>query len=275
MGLLEELKAQAERKEFNFAVQIAVLNNDLPRVEELLRPYAAQPPADGAAEGGEALPARMATWDFRDAHGWAPLHLAAVHGFSELVTLLLDAGSDVNAYHQNDGRTALHRAAEGGEAGVVELLLARNASPNAATTDGDTPLHLAAAGGHTGCARALVAAGGGSVDAQSASGLTPLAMAAMGAREETCAALLEAGADVNLSDENGWAPLHHAAALRAASLCALLVLHGAAVDALTLGKRAPGALCPAAAAEQVTAAIEAAAEARASSLAHAPAADSK
>lgn len=258
MGLLEELQAQKERTEFKRAVTTAVLNNDLTRAEELLRPFAPQPQqADAAAEPEAVVPAEP-HWDFEDSHGWAPLHVAAAHGFVDLIALLLNAGANVASFHRHDGRTALHRAAEGGHAAVVELLLARSAWPGAATTEGCTPLHLAAANGQTECVRMLVNAAAGTLDARSLTGLTPLAMAAMGGHTHTeaCAALLDSSANAALPDENGWTPLHHAAAVAAPALCGLLVSRGAAREALTIGKRSPLDVCPVNAVAEVAMAIE-------------------
>ncbi|KAG8466107.1 hypothetical protein KFE25_001863 [Diacronema lutheri] len=279
MGLLEQLKLQTERQEFVDALHTAVLNGDRGAAEVLLAPHlraltaqatapAAEPEALGSAANAKVTSA-AAAWDFVDAHACPPLHVAASHGFVELVALLLDAGSELDAYHTHDGRTALHRAADAGHGAVVQLLLERRASALAATTDGATPLHLAAAGGHVECVRALAPALGASVNAQSKMRLTPLAMAAMGAHEGACVALLEHAADAGLGDENGWTPLHHAAASGSPAVCALLVTAGASRHALTVGKRSPLELCPADAAAAVDAAMAAAAGA----LAAAPAAD--
>ncbi|MEK6236654.1 MAG: ankyrin repeat domain-containing protein, partial [Planctomycetales bacterium] len=48
----------------------------------------------------------------------------------------------------NDGRTALHVAAEKGYLDIVKKLLEEGADPDGKTTDGSTPLLLAAKGGH-------------------------------------------------------------------------------------------------------------------------------
>jgi len=83
------------------------------------------------------------------------------------IDLLLDAGADINAqvldsrtntaqldtYVQgvdNEGKTALHAAAERGAARMVEHLLARGADPSIRDANGNTPLDLAEAGGGRG-----------------------------------------------------------------------------------------------------------------------------
>ena len=70
---------------------------------------------------------------------WTPLTLAAHLGHIEMVTLLLDAGADINQVEWAN-RTALSFAAEGGHADVVRVLLKRGANPMIKTNWGDSPL---------------------------------------------------------------------------------------------------------------------------------------
>lgn len=57
-----------------------------------------------------------------------------------------------------DGRTALHIAAEKGYTDIVKKLLSEGANPDAKTTDGKTPLLLATEGGHKKIVELLLAA---------------------------------------------------------------------------------------------------------------------
>ena len=59
----------------------------------------------------------------------------------------LAAGADVNAKTKFGG-SPLHRAANGGQNEIVELLIAKGADVNAKTKFGGSPLHDAAIGGH-------------------------------------------------------------------------------------------------------------------------------
>jgi ankyrin repeat protein len=86
-------------------------------------------------------------WDC-GAHNMPPIWFPAIGGGTpdhlEIAKLLLDAGADVDAHKR--GQTALHWAARGGQAEMVDLLLARGASPNARakTPAGEvTPLAMA------------------------------------------------------------------------------------------------------------------------------------
>ena len=71
-----------------------------------------------------------------------PLHFAVASGNSELVTLLLEHGADVNAKTTN-GWTPLHSAVERRDLEMARLLLDAKADPDAKDTSGRTPLALA------------------------------------------------------------------------------------------------------------------------------------
>ncbi|WP_406696078.1 ankyrin repeat domain-containing protein [Singulisphaera sp. Ch08] len=63
-------------------------------------------------------------------NGWTPLHLAAIRGYVEKVSLLLDAGALVNQRTEIDGcETPLMQAAVMGHPEVVRLLLEHGADP--------------------------------------------------------------------------------------------------------------------------------------------------
>jgi ankyrin repeat protein len=72
----------------------------------------------------------------------------------DVAELLLANGAKVNA-RNNDGRTALHEAADAGNKDVLELLLANKADVNAKANNGDTPLHVAMIHGYKDIAELL------------------------------------------------------------------------------------------------------------------------
>ena len=86
----------------------------------------------------------------------AQLLEAARSGDFDRVRTLAASGADVNEA-RGDGMTALHLAAEAGQARVVATLVSEGASVEAGTRIGGyTPLHLAARGGHAGIVSALL-----------------------------------------------------------------------------------------------------------------------
>ena len=104
------------------------------------------------------------------------------------------------------GLEALAEACRGGDAARVRAGLARpGVDANAADEEGRTALHWAADGGHEDAAAALLAAGA-VADARDEEGQTPLHYAATVEAPGVCALLLEAGADPEAEDRDGDTP---------------------------------------------------------------------
>ncbi|MDP1572222.1 MAG: ankyrin repeat domain-containing protein [Vicinamibacterales bacterium] len=164
----------------------------------------------------------------------APVADAAMRGDLAAVRTLLQEGADVNASH-GDGMSALHWAAERGNAALIEMLVYAGANPHAETRIGQyTPLHLAGRAGQAPAVAALIKAGA-KVDATTTtSGVTPLHLAAAAGSAESVRLLAEKGADVNAPESNwGQTPLIFAAAQnRTEAIKALLAL-GAKPDVTT------------------------------------------
>jgi len=78
----------------------------------------------------------------RDKDDSTPLHCAVWKGHLDVVSVLLDAGADVNALNQNDhwGNTPLHAAAHANHTAIAQLLIQRGANPDALDASGRTPL---------------------------------------------------------------------------------------------------------------------------------------
>ena len=88
----------------------------------------------------------------------ATVYYACDESISERVTLLLDAGADVNV-EDGDGRSSLQLAVDRGFPEVAALLIRAGADPNARDVYGWTALHLAAGRGNERVAAALMQAG--------------------------------------------------------------------------------------------------------------------
>jgi ankyrin repeat protein len=75
----------------------------------------------------QALLAKGAEVNARNAHGWTPLHVAAAGGDPAVIALLLQHGADVHA-RSHIGTTPLDNATtRGGRQAVIDLLLAHGA----------------------------------------------------------------------------------------------------------------------------------------------------
>jgi ankyrin repeat protein len=80
----------------------------------------------------EALLAKGAAVNARNAHGWTPLHVAAAGGDPAVIALLLKHGADVHV-QSHIGTTPLDNATtRGGRQAVIDLLLAHGARSNGA-----------------------------------------------------------------------------------------------------------------------------------------------
>ncbi len=157
-----------------------------------------------------------------------PVADAAMRGDLPTVLELLANGADVNAA-QGDGMTALHWAAERGDAEMAAALLTAGANTVAVTRIGQyTALHLASTSGSAEVARLLLAHGAPVDRRTTGGGTTPLHLAAGSGNPDLVAALLDAGADPN-ARENEWGqtPLIFAAAANRAEVIRVLIEGGA------------------------------------------------
>src|SRR5688500_17166326 len=158
----------------------------------------------------------------------APVADAAERGDVAAVKSLMKDGADVNAA-QGDGMTALHWAADRGNAELAELLVYAGANISAQTRIGQyTPLHLAAKSGSAAVTKTLLTAGTDVNVRSSNSGVTPLHLAATSGSADTVNVLLDARADVNAKEnEAGQTPLIFAAGLNRVDVIKALLARGA------------------------------------------------
>ncbi|HVZ21361.1 MAG TPA: ankyrin repeat domain-containing protein [Vicinamibacterales bacterium] len=180
------------------ALHWAVRDNDLPRMERLLR---------AGADPNAA-----------NRYGITPIYLACQNGSAKAVSRLLKAGVSPNATGPF-GETALMTCAHTGVVDAAKVLIEAGASVDAVESwRGQTALMWAAAEGHPEMMRALIAAGA-DVNARSAiqnwerqrtleprdkwlppGGLTPLLFATRQGCVECVRVLLDAKADIDVVD---------------------------------------------------------------------------
>ncbi len=158
----------------------------------------------------------------------SPVADAAMRGDLEAVRTLLQQGADVNV-PQGDGMTALHWAADLGDAEMTAMLIKAGASVDAETRIGAyTPLLIASQGGRGAIVVALLDAGANARAEKAGTGTTALHYAAAAGSVESIDALLDHGADVNAQERMwGQTPLMFAAAKDRAAAVARLLKRGA------------------------------------------------
>lgn len=138
--------------------------------------------------------------------GLTALHLAALHGFASIVSILLDAKVLVNS-RSFDGLTALDMAIKNKKKAVIDILLARveidvNLRDYRAKL---SPLHLAALTDQQKVAQQLIEKGA-NIDSASWEGRTPLHLAIQYNRTAIVDVLLNSGANYN-APAGAWSPL--------------------------------------------------------------------
>lgn len=168
----------------------------------------------------------------------SPLHHAAARGDQRMVKFLLDRpylGVNPQA-RTRMGETAVHLAAEGGHASVMNLLREKGAPMSAATNSGDMAAHYAARGGHVDAIDLLALCASASLMAQNHQGATPAHEAAAADAGAVIARInLKKGAHaLTVADNDGNLP-QHIAALEG-NAAAMGALGNAGVD-LTVANR--------------------------------------
>jgi ankyrin repeat protein len=157
-----------------------------------------------------------------------PVADSAMRGDRDALRDLLKQGSDVGAA-QGDGMTALHWAAERGDAAMADMLVYAGANVSAVTRIGQyTPLHLASRSGSASVVAALLKAGADAKTRATTTGVTPLHLAASAGNADVVKLLLDAGADANAKEtEWGQTPLIFAAAQNRPDAIKVLLARGA------------------------------------------------
>ena len=173
-----------------------------------------------------------------------PIHFCATHGLHLVFQRLLRSPTTDTECKAQDGRRALHFAAENGQEIVVQHLLSAGANVNAESADGRTPLQLAIESGNGSIVQLLVR-GGALVNTKFIGGETPLSVAVsnnwaslvqillkeqanpngrlpdgrtslhvaadLSSDIDIITLLLHEGADPDIGDEKSWTALHYAA----------------------------------------------------------------
>jgi len=180
-----------------------------------------------------------------DAYERRPLHYAAMHGHSDIVSFLL--ARSIPSATDMDGYTPLMYAITRGHLEVVRILVGANVTLGPTAMSNDLiPLSLACQHGHLEVARLLLQRGAKVLP--NSEGLYPQHFAAKAGHHEICQLLVdEGGADGGGKDRqdkyNMWTPLHHAAVgggFRHLACVRVLVKAGCDVNAMDEYGKSPG-----------------------------------
>jgi len=174
----------------------------------------------GQVDSVEALLTKGTDLNAHADDGWTLLHIAAAHGHSEVVTILLSRGANVNVKDsripprptvmvQSVGNVPIEKTEEELRKKEAELISKWN--PNEKVSEGWTPLHVAAQSGRAAVAALLISAGA-EVNAKNNEGHTPLHLATAHDQKTVVALLLSQGAELGAKDNEGRIPLHLAIA---------------------------------------------------------------
>ncbi|KAF4523418.1 hypothetical protein B566_EDAN007890, partial [Ephemera danica] len=164
------------------------------------------PLAVAMQQGHDKVVAVLLENDTRGKHNITPLHVAAKWGKTNMVSLLIEKGANIEA-KTRDGLTPLHCAARSGHEQVVDMLLERGAPISSKTKNGLAPLHMASQGDHVDAARILLYHKA-PVDEVTVDYLTALHVAAHCGHVRVAKLLLDRKADPNARALNGFTPLH-------------------------------------------------------------------
>ncbi len=134
------------------------------------------------------------------------IHDAAIQGDLAKIKSLLETNPRLLESRNENEKTPLHFAAQGGHKEIVEILLKNGADVNAKNVALETPLHYAAAMGHKEIVDLLIS-GGAMLNAGTSNGSTPLHYSANLGNSEIIRVLIEKGADVNCRTKYGATPL--------------------------------------------------------------------
>ncbi|XP_055508156.1 protein phosphatase 1 regulatory inhibitor subunit 16B [Leucoraja erinacea] len=208
--------------------------------------------------------------DLSNEDGLTALHQSCIDNFEDMVKLLLEFGTHVDAT-DNELWTPLHAAATCRHSNLVKLLIERGADLLAVNADGNMPYDLCdddqtlelieTAMVNQGITQEKIdqirtaveqqmigdvkeaVQKGTDLNGRDAQGATLLHVVAANGYCTVAEILLEHGAKVNIKDRDGWEPLHAAASWGQMQIAELLTANGASLNAKTYLKETPIDLC--------------------------------
>lgn len=142
-------------------------------------------------------------------YGMTAIQFAALHGFSDAITLLKGNGADI-IQTNFEGMQAIHFAAMTHQTNALATLISLGASPNAIDYKGNTPLHYAAQFTDEPAFIQKLLDAGALINTKNNAGETPLHLAAADGNLETVKFLVANHANVTAVDLQGETPMQEA-----------------------------------------------------------------
>ena len=159
------------------------------------------------------------------------IHLAALHGHTNVVTFLVKLGIDVNATN-NKNDTPMLWACRGNHIETARQLMRLGANLQLQNDKGSSPLYFAVRYGFEQLVSVLIKEGKADVHQQRKLGfISPIVLASALGYTNIVRILLDHGAEINLKIEKGFTPLHHAAVQGNVDTVELLLDRGAYIEA--------------------------------------------
>ena len=196
-----------------------------------------------AIEGTEPLQALLdigADPNIADERGTSPMHVCTLMAPVDAIELLLSAGADINQKDHCGGTPLMHAACHS-RPEVCELLLHRGADAFCQDKNGFTALHYAVIDGGTEVVQILIESAPKLQYVKGKNMLTPLHLLAErnDLRDQIAEIFIKANFDLNITDQFGCTPLHHAAWHGRCDLVTKLINARAMIDMEDFNKEAP------------------------------------
>ena len=158
---------------------------------------------------------------YKDANGWAPLHLAAERNASTMIHILCDKSAEKEQTTRS-GNTPLLVAASANAEDSIKALLANKANPNAVNNNQWSPAHYAAVSDNAKMIE-LLHQHGGELDATTLKENSPLSLAVINDSERAAAMLIQKCTTLgNWKNSSKWTAVHLAASKNAPKMLQIL-----------------------------------------------------
>jgi len=185
---------------------------------------------DGSLDIVTVLVDAGADVNLKSSHGYAPLFVAVQEKHKPIVEYFLSKGAHIDEKNGPNGQTALLKVCFGGSLDIATVLVDAGADVNLKSTQGFAPLFAAVQNKHKPVVEYLLTKGAHINEKNGQTGLTALYKACVDGSLDIATVLLDAGADVNLKSTQGYTPLYAAVQSKHKPVVEYLLSKGASID---------------------------------------------